>query len=104
MATPSHLNLSGHLLELEHDELGRLERREAHHDVDDAAVDVALGRGVLVALDEVRLSRCAALECALPEQIVHEGANVESDLGPEWLVVGLEHDPLEPAKETLLDV
>src|SRR3954468_16895847 len=56
MATPSHLNLSGHLLELEHDELGLLERREAHYDVDDAAVDVALGRGVLVAFHEVRLS------------------------------------------------
>src|SRR6185503_14334832 len=32
MTTPLRLNLSGHLLELEHDELGRLERREANHD------------------------------------------------------------------------
>ena len=40
------LDLSGDLLDLEHDELRGLERREADDDVDDAEVDVVLRRGV----------------------------------------------------------
>jgi hypothetical protein len=66
------------------------ERREAHDDVDDAAVDVALGRGLLVALDEVGFLRRLALEGALAEEVVHEGADVQADLRPERLVIGLE--------------
>ncbi len=53
-------DLSGHLLDLDDDELGRLERREADQDVHDAAVDVVLGGGFGVALDEVGVARAAA--------------------------------------------
>ena len=72
-------------------------------DVDDAEVDVVLRRGLLVALDEVRLARRGALERALPEQVVHERADVEADLRPQRLVVGLEHHPLRAPVEALLD-
>ena len=44
-----------------------------------------------------------ALERALPEQVVHERADVEPDLRPQRLVVGLEDHPLEPLTEALLD-
>ena len=36
--------------------------------------------GLLVALDEVGLARRLALEGALPEQVLHECADVEADL------------------------
>src|SRR5690349_1648700 len=51
------LDLSRDLLDLQDDELGRLERREADEDIDDAAVDVVLGSGRPVAADEVGLGR-----------------------------------------------
>src|SRR5689334_11448294 len=60
MAVSSHFDLAGDLLQLDHDELGRLERRETDDDVDDAEVDVVLRRAFGVALDEVRLARRAA--------------------------------------------
>src|SRR6185436_3819176 len=64
------LDLSGHLLYADDDELGGLERRESDVDVDDPEVDVILGRRVLVALHEVGLFRGAALEGALPEEVL----------------------------------
>ena len=57
----------------------------------------------LVALDEVGLARRRALERALAEQVVHEGADVEADLRPQRLVVRLEHHPLEAAVEAFLE-
>ena len=56
-----------------------------------------------VALDVERLVRRAALERALAEQAEHEGVEVEADLGPERLVVRLEHDPLGAAVQRLLE-
>src|SRR5215216_6285528 len=100
----SRLDLAGDLLDPQDDELHRLERREPDEDVHDAAVDVVLRGRLLVALDEVRLACARALERALPEQGLHEGADVEPDLRPERLVVRLEHDPLRPAVQALLDV
>ena len=58
---------------------------------------------LLVALDEVRLARGRALERALAEQVVHERADVQPDLRPERLVVGLEDHPLQPAVQAFLD-
>ena len=44
-----------------------------------------------------------ALERALPEQAVHERADVEPDRRPQRLVVRLEHHPLRAAVQALLD-
>src|SRR5262245_56642058 len=93
IAPSLRLHLAGDLLDLDDDELGGLQWGEADHDVDDAEVDVVLGRGFLVALDEVGLARRLALEGTLAEEVLHEGTEVEADLSPERLVVGLEDDP-----------
>src|SRR5262249_46993886 len=95
-------DLSSHLLDLDDHELRRLERREPHEDVDDAEVDVGLRGRLLVALHEIGLAWGLALEGALPEEVLHEGADVEPDLGPERLVVRLEDHPLRAAEEALL--
>ena len=58
-----------------------------------------LRRGFAVALHEVRFARRFALERALPEEALHERADVEPDLRPERLVVRLEHHPLRAAIE-----
>ena len=97
------MSRAGELLQPDDDELGRLQRREPDDDVDDAEVDVVLRRRLGVALDEVRLARRRALEGALAEQVVHERADVEPDLRPERLVVRLEHHPLRPAEQALLE-
>src|SRR5262245_57651434 len=99
----SDFDLSSDLLERDDHELGGLERREADDHVDDAEVDIRLGGGLFVALDEVRFARRAALKRTLAEQVVHERADVEPDLRPQRLVVGLEHRELEPAEQALLD-
>jgi len=74
--------LSGDLLEVDDHEFGRLERREADDDVDDAEIDIGLRRGLLVAFDEIGFLRRLALEGALRKQVLHEGADVEPDLRP----------------------
>src|SRR4051812_43083188 len=101
---PSGQAFASDLLELDDDELGRLQRREADADVDVAAVDVAPGCGLAVALDEIGLVRGLALERALPEHAVEERADVEADLRPERLVVRFERYPLQAAEQALLDV
>src|SRR5262249_22219557 len=97
------LDLPGHLLQIEDHELGRLEWREADHDVNDPQVAVVLGGGIFVTLDKVGVAWCLSLECTLAEQVVHECPDVEPDLRPEWLVVGLEDNPLQPAVQAFLD-
>src|SRR6266545_1371546 len=62
----SGLDLAGHLLDPDDDELGRFERREPDEDVHDPAVDVALGRRLRVTLDEVGFAGRDPLEGALP--------------------------------------
>ena len=96
-------SLPGDLLDLDDDELGRVERRKAHQDVHDALVDAGLRIVLRVALDEVGLLRRGSLECALQEQSLHEGADVEPDLAPERLVVGLEDHPLRAVVQAGLE-
>src|ERR1043166_9080631 len=103
-ALPLGLNLTSHLLDLDDDEFGRLERREADDDVHHAAVDAVLGGRFLVALDEVGVARRRALERPLAEEAVHERAEVQADLRPERLVVRLEDHPLRAAVETLFEI
>src|SRR3954463_11816631 len=83
----SNLELTGHLLEMDNDELRRLQRCEAHEDVDDAAVAIILGRRLLVALHEIRVARGGPLEGTLAEEPVHERAHVQANLRPQRLVV-----------------
>ena len=47
-----------------------------------AEVAVRLRGRLGVALHQVGLARAAALECALPEQVLHERAHVQADLSP----------------------
>src|ERR1044072_6791711 len=79
ITSSSCLDLASHLLDLDDHELGGLQRLEADDDVDDTQVDIVLGCGLLIALDEVCVSRRAALEGTLPEEVVHECADVEAD-------------------------
>src|SRR5215467_13109701 len=103
IAAPSDLHLPSQLLDLDDHEFGRLQRGEHDADVHDAEVDVVLGGGRLVAQDGVRILRRLALERALAEQVVHEGAHVEAYRRPERLVVGLEDNPLRAPVRALLD-
>ena len=57
------------MLQLDHHELGRLQRRAAELDSNDAAVD------------EVGIRWIAAVEGALAEQPVKKGADVQPDVG-----------------------
>ena len=96
-------DLTGHLLQFDDDKLRRLERREADDDIDDAEIDVVLRRGFFVALYEVSIARRGALKRPLAKQIVHERAQVEADLRPQRLIVGLENDPVSAAIKAFLD-
>src|SRR5260370_33517333 len=100
----SSLSLSSHLLDLDDDELGRLQRREAHHDVYDSVVDVRLSGGFVVALHEIGLLRRRSLECALHEEVLHERSHVETDLRPQRRVVRFEDHPLRAAEQAFLHV
>src|SRR6202011_5962952 len=84
------------LAQLEHDELGRFERREADQDVDDPQIDVLLRRGRRVARDEECVVGRCSLEGARAELREHERADVQPQARPERLVVRLEHRPLDP--------
>src|ERR1700745_4325444 len=97
------LNLASNLLDLNDDELSWLQRSESNQDVNHAAVDIVLRGRFVVALDEISLLLARTLKCSLDEQILHKGAHIEPDLGPETFVIGLEHNKLGPAVETLFD-
>src|SRR5262249_21769436 len=64
---PRLMCLTGELLNLDDDELGGFERGEPDNNVHNAKIDVVLGRGVLIALDEVGLARRCPLKIALAE-------------------------------------
>src|SRR6266403_2661714 len=51
------LDLPGELLNLDDDELGWFQRRESDQNIDDAAINIVLSCGLLVAFDEVSLAR-----------------------------------------------
>src|SRR5437016_9593216 len=97
-------DLAGHLLEFDNYKLSRFQWREANHDVDDAKVDIVLRCRLLIAFHEIRVFRRGALKGSLPKEVMHERADVEANLGPERLVIGLEYNPLRAAIETLFDV
>src|SRR6185437_7675982 len=59
---PSLGQRASDLLDLQHDELRRAERREADDDVDPAEVPVVDGGGLRVTLDEVGIPRAASLD------------------------------------------
>src|SRR5437660_721906 len=50
-----------------------------------------------------RVSRRLALEGALPEEILHESTDVQANLCPKRLVVGLEHNPLQASVQALFE-
>src|SRR5215203_3610003 len=62
MPTSLRLDLACHLLDLEDHKLRRFQGGEADDDVDDALIDIVLGCGLTIALDEVSLPRHLALE------------------------------------------
>src|SRR3954452_7177808 len=96
--------LADDLLDLDDDELGGLERREADNHTHDARVDIALGhRRAEPALHVIGLGRLAALERAGPEQAVHEIADRRPEARPEAMVVRFEDDGLESEIEALAD-
>jgi hypothetical protein len=66
MRSSSGVGLSGGLRDLDDHELGRSERRKPYDDVDDAEIDVLLDGRLAIDLDEVCLTRGAALEGPLP--------------------------------------
>src|SRR5207248_6692858 len=82
----------------------RFERREANDDIDDTQVDLVLGVGLAIALDEVRILWLCALERTLHKEVVHKRAHVQANLCPQWLIVRFKDDPLRSSIETLFDV
>jgi hypothetical protein len=87
------LQSASHLLDLDHDELGGGRGRPGRS-----------GPGLMIrrrqlSHDQVGVLRGHAWN-ALPEQTHHERADVEPHLRPR-LVVGLEHDPLRAAVQSL---
>src|ERR1035438_9929407 len=87
----SRLSLAGELGDLDDHKFGRLERREGHHDVDDAVVNVRLGGGLTVALHLEGLARRIALKRSLAEQTQHERLDGGPDRRPQRLVIRLEY-------------
>src|SRR5438128_3329171 len=72
-----HLDLTSYLLQLNHHKLGWLKWCKADHDIDDTQVDVVLGGSLLIALDEVGIFWCLALERALAEEVLHERPHIQ---------------------------
>src|SRR5262249_32018169 len=95
--------IAGDLLDDDDHELGWLQRRETHRDIHNAEVAVGLRGGLLVAFDEVGLRGGGALERPLAEKAVHEGPEIQADLRPKRLVVGLEDHPLRAAIQAFLE-
>src|SRR6185312_4741313 len=89
--------------DLKYQELGRFQPGEAHHDVDNAIVDVVLAGGSAVATHDVRLRRRAACECALEEQAMQERAHALAQRGPQCFRIRLGRRPLRAANDALLE-
>src|SRR6266496_1104668 len=95
---------AGELGQAEHHELGRLDRRHADLADDLARVD-ALGRvGLLVALHVEGLGGGEPEQGALAPLVDQEGGDGAADLGPQGVVVRLEHHPLGAVQDRLLQV
>src|SRR5690242_4958246 len=89
------LGLAGELGDLDDHELGRLQRGERDHDVDDAVGLVVWCRRRGVAADLECLARCRALERALVEQAEHEAIDAGLNGYPQRRVVRLEDHPAQ---------
>src|ERR1017187_1547931 len=76
------LQLTGHLLDLDHHEFRRIQWSKADEDIDDALINAGLGIVLTIALHKVGLLRGAALKRTLKEQPVHEYPHVQPDLAP----------------------
>ena len=90
-------------MELDDYELSWLQRCKADFDVDDATVNVVLRRRIGIALHEICVARSLALESSLAEQPIQESADIQTQLGPQRLIVRLENCPLRSAIERLLE-
>src|SRR6266581_2765239 len=75
-------DLSCDLLDLDHHEFRWLQRGKSHDDVHNSKIDIVLRSGLLVALDKIGVLRSLTLECALPKEVVHKGADIEPNLRP----------------------
>ena len=83
MTAPAlNVDLTGTLLDRDDDEFRRLKRSKADHDIDDAQIDIVLRRRLGIDFDEIGVAGFLALKCALPKEVVHEGAGCEADLSP----------------------
>src|SRR6185369_6066727 len=71
-----------------------LEWCKADENVDDTVVNVLLRGGGAVALHKERVVRLGALEGAGAKLSQHEGADVESQTGPQRFVIRFEDGPL----------
>src|SRR5437764_483769 len=76
MLSSSGGDLAGDLLELDDDELRRLEWRKPDDDIHHAEVDVVLRGGLLVTFHEIGVLWGPPLKRSLAEQVVHEGTHV----------------------------
>src|SRR5262249_52463080 len=76
---------------------------EAHQDIHNPKVDVVLRGGFLITFHEVSIAWFCPLEGTLPEKVVHESTNVQPNLRPEGLVIGLKNDPFETLEEAFFD-
>src|SRR5262245_33793777 len=85
------------LLDLDDDELRRLQGCKADDDVHDAKVDVVLCGRFFIALHKVRVFRRLPLKGSLYKQVVHEGTDVQPDLSPQRFDVRFKHHPLRSA-------
>src|SRR6266849_3295735 len=99
-----HLDLTSYLLKLNNHKLGWLKRSKADDDIDDAIVDVALSGGLLIALDEVGVLWCLALERALAEEVLHERTHIQTYLCPQRFIVRLKDNPLSASEKAFFDV
>src|ERR1700741_3643462 len=96
-------DLSCNLLNLDDDELRGLQGRKSYDDVHDAEIDVVLRGSLLVTFDEIGVLRRLSLKCTLPKEVLHEGTDIEANLGPERFIVRLEDDPLRSPVEAFFD-
>ena len=85
------------------DEFGGPERRDADHQDEDALIDVVLRHGRGVAAHEKGRLRLVALQRALPKQAEQEIRDAGADALPQRGAIGLEHAPLQAARDARLD-
>src|SRR5580704_11246527 len=96
--------LTSHLLDLNDNKLRWFQRCKPDQNVHYSQVLVGRCGGFAVALYKVGSLRGASLKRTLTKQGLHESPDVQTDLSPQRLVVGLEHYPLSALIQARLDV